>query len=68
MIKMLFVVVPTFLCVQTAGAGFVKDYFDATQAMSNVTEAGVREAGAVSTVTGGGLCIVRRARTLCPFP
>lgn len=54
MIKMLFVVVPTFLCVQTAGAGFVKDYFDATQAMSNVTEAGVREAGAVSTVTGGG--------------
>lgn len=62
MIKMLFVVVPTFLCVQTAGAGFVKDYFDATQAMSNVTEAGVREAGAVSTVTGGGF-VYRTPRT-----
>lgn len=67
MIKMLFVVVPTFLCVQTAGAGFVKDYFDATQAMSNVTEAGVREAGAVSTVTGGGF-VYRTPRTdFVPF-
>ena len=67
MIKMLFVVVPTFLCVQTAGAGFVKDYFDATQAMSNVTEAGVREAGAVSTVTGGGF-VYRMPRTdFVPF-
>lgn len=64
---MLFVVVPTFLCVQTAGAGFVKDYFDATQAMSNVTEAGVREAGAVSTVTGGGF-VYRTPRTdFVPF-
>ena len=67
MIKMLFVVVPTFLCVQTAGAGFVKDYFDATQAMSNITEAGVREAGAVSTVTGGGF-VYRTPRTdFVPF-
>lgn len=67
MIKMLFVVVPTFLCVQTAGAGFVKDYFDATQAMSNVTEGGVREAGAVSTVTGGGF-VYRTPRTdFVPF-
>lgn len=67
MIKMLFVVVPTFLCVQTAGAGFVKDYFDATQAMSNVTEAGVRESGAVSTVTGGGF-VYRTPRTdFVPF-
>ncbi len=67
MIKMLFVVVPTFLCVQTAGAGFVKDYFDAMQAMSNVTEAGVREAGAVSTVTGGGF-VYRTPRTdFVPF-
>ena len=67
MIKMLFVVFPTFLCVQTAGAGFVKDYFDATQAMSNVTEAGVREAGAVSTVTGGGF-VYRTPRTdFVPF-
>lgn len=67
MIKMLFFVVPTFLCVQTAGAGFVKDYFDATQAMSNVTEAGVREAGAVSTVTGGGF-VYRTPRTdFVPF-
>lgn len=67
MIKMLFVVVPTFLCVQMAGAGFVKDYFDATQAMSNVTEAGVREAGAVSTVTGGGF-VYRTPRTdFVPF-
>lgn len=67
MIKMLFVVVPTFLCVQTAWAGFVKDYFDATQAMSNVTEAGVREAGAVSTVTGGGF-VYRTPRTdFVPF-
>lgn len=67
MIKMLFVVVPTFLCVQTAGAGFVKDYFDATQAMSNVTEAGVREAGVVSTVTGGGF-VYRTPRTdFVPF-
>lgn len=67
MIKMLFVVVPTFLCVQTAGAGFIKDYFDATQAMSNVTEAGVREAGAVSTVTGGGF-VYRTPRTdFVPF-
>lgn len=67
MIKMLFVVVSTFLCVQTAGAGFVKDYFDATQAMSNVTEAGVREAGAVSTVTGGGF-VYRTPRTdFVPF-
>ncbi len=67
MIKILFVVFPTFLCVQTAGAGFVKDYFDATQAMSNVTEAGVREAGAVSTVTGGGF-VYRTPRTdFVPF-
>ena len=43
--KALFVIIPMLLCVQTAEAGFVKDYFDATQAMSNVTQAGVREAG-----------------------
>lgn len=65
--KALFVIIPTLLCVQTAGAGFVKDYFDATQAMSNVTEAGVREAGAVSTVTGGGF-VYRTPRTdFVPF-
>ena len=65
--KALFVIIPTLLCVQTAEAGFVKDYFDATQAMSNVTQAGVREAGAVTAVTGGGF-VYRTPRTdFVPF-
>lgn len=65
--KALFVLIPTFLSVQTASAGFVKDYFDATQAMSNVTQAGVREAGAVTAVTGGGF-VYRMPRTdFVPF-
>ncbi len=65
--KALFVLIPTFLSVQTASAGFVKDYFDATQAMSNVTQAGVREAGAVTAVTGGGF-VYRTPRTdFVPF-
>lgn len=65
--KALFVIIPTLLCVQTAEAGFVKDYFDATQAMTNVTQAGVREAGAVTAVTGGGF-VYRTPRTdFVPF-
>ena len=63
------VLVPVCLLLASQGApaGFVKDYFEATEAMSNVTAAGVREAGAVSTVTGGGF-VYRTPRTdFVPF-
>ena len=49
-------------------AGFVADFFEESRAMTNVTAAGVREAGAVHAVTGGGFVFKAPRNDFVPFP
>ncbi len=59
--------VMNFMCVDRAQAGFVADFFEESRAMTNVTEAGVREAGAMHTVTGGGFVFKTPRTDFVPF-
>ena len=50
-----------------AHAGFVADFYEDAKANANVTAAGIRESGALNTVTGGGFVWRQPRREFVPF-
>ena len=51
----------------TVEAGFVSDFVEDIQSNSNVTQAGIKEAGALNVVTGGGFVYKTPRKDFVPF-
>ena len=55
------------LAAAGAQAGFVDEFFEENAQMTNVTQAGIVEAGALNVVSGGGFVYRTPRREFVPF-